>query len=64
MAYQFDFFEPIPSEIELCEMQIKELKESQNRQCRSLHAKLGDLTKLVMKQQNEIDSLRTLLIKE
>ena len=56
MTAQLDFF--TDSETELLRFEIEELRKAQANMRRGLFARLGDLSKLVMLQQQEIESLK------
>jgi hypothetical protein len=63
MDIQFDFFESNDS-VSLLRKEIDLIDERTRNVQRGLFARHGDLVKMVLKQQDEIDRLRQLLIKQ
>jgi hypothetical protein len=62
-AIQFDLFEEIPSEQDILVSRIDDVEQKQNRHCRSFHAKLADIMKIVLAQSDEIDRLKKIIYK-
>lgn len=59
---QLDFFED-NSEVGLLRQEIKQLRESQDAVRRGMFARLADLSKIYVKQSEEIERLREMMIK-
>ena len=60
---QLDLFQSPPTENEIISSRMDTLEEKQNKHCRSFHAKLADIMKIVIKQSDEIDRLKQLIYK-
>lgn len=60
---QLDFFEDY-DEVDCLRYEIKELKESQDRLRKGLFQRLGDLSKLYLKLEEDLDRVRLLLIQK
>jgi len=58
-----DLFDPPLSEVDILRKEIASLKESQDRQRKSLFAKHAELMKIVLAQQVEIEKLNVLMMK-
>ena len=56
MTAQLDFF--VDSETELLRFEIEELRKAQANMRRGLFARFGELSKLVLSQQLEIETLK------
>ena len=63
MNIQLDFFEP-NDEISLMHKEIMAIDERTRNVQKGLFARHGELVKIVLKQQDEIDRLREMLVKQ
>ena len=63
MSLQMDFFSEELSDTELLRLEMKELKESQDKLRKGLFSRHGELGKMIMSQQAQIDMLRSQVIR-
>ena len=63
IAIQYDLFQDLPTETEILKKEIEVLRESQDRQRKSLFAKHAELMKIVVQQQAQIDKLNEMMMK-
>ena len=60
---QLDFFEEYTEE-DFLKVEIKELKESQDRLRKGLFSRLNELSKLYLKIEDDLERIRKMLIRE
>jgi len=63
MSYQLDFFEPNDPEF-FVKKDLEQMQNQINNVRRGLFARHNELVKMFLKQQNEIDRLRGMLIND
>jgi hypothetical protein len=54
---QYDLFLPIPDEIEYVKSDVKEIKQSLDRQRKSQFAKIGDIKKMQLELMDRLEIL-------
>ena len=60
---QLDFFLEPPSEVDVMRAEFRELRESHDKQRRSLFAKLNQLTKIIADLKEDQSRIERLLLK-
>lgn len=63
MNLQYDLFDEPLTDTDVLRIEIKNVIERQDRQRRAIFAKHAELMKIVVKQTEEIDRLRALMMK-
>ena len=61
-AIQFDMFQAPPTPEDIMKQEIEFIKDQQEKYRRSIFGKHGELIKLFLKQQEELDRLKVMLI--
>lgn len=63
IAIQYDLFEENLDDLSILRKEVETIAERQDRQRRAIFAKHAELMKIVVKQTEEIDKLREMMMK-